>query len=200
MNRTAAVACLIVGFALAAVPSIAQPPPDTMWTQTLGGPSHEYCYHIRQTVDGGYIIAGSKHFDDPYGRQLCLIKTDSEGNVLWNQCFGVAEHDADGHCAQLTDDGGYIIVGSVYENLDGLPFGLVIKTDSEGIVLWSQVWGEYFVSHYDFYWVEQSSDGGYIITGNSGINYKAGLWKLDSEGNLLWSHIYEYPISSGECV
>ncbi|MDD5530621.1 MAG: T9SS type A sorting domain-containing protein [bacterium] len=80
---------------------------DTLWTKTFGGGSG---YSVRQTSDGGFIIAGGGY----------LIKTDSSGDTLWTKGFG-------GCCVEQTADGGYIITGSnggIY----------LIKTDSVGNV------------------------------------------------------------------
>ena len=52
------------------------------WSQTFGGNNEDYSYSVQQTLDGGYIIVGTKdantigNDDDIY-----LIKTDGNGNV-----------------------------------------------------------------------------------------------------------------------
>lgn len=55
---------------------------DTVWTRTLGGPGRETGADVEQTVDGGYIVAGTS---DSAGGSVLLIKTDSLGRV------GIAE-------------------------------------------------------------------------------------------------------------
>jgi hypothetical protein len=54
---------------------------DTVWTRTFGGPYVDEALSVRQTSDGGYIVAG---YTWPYGsdeRDVYLIKTDAMGNV-----------------------------------------------------------------------------------------------------------------------
>ena len=82
----------------------------------------------------------------------------------WEQTFGGA-NDEVGWDVQNTDDGGYIVVGSIgsisnYENDIYL-----IKTDQNGQELWSQTFGgagdEVGRS------IQKTDDGGYIIVGSS---------------------------------
>jgi hypothetical protein len=57
---------------------------DTVWTSVLPGSGREQAADVRQTADGGYVIAGTS---DSAGGSVLLIKTDSLGLVP----YGVAE-------------------------------------------------------------------------------------------------------------
>lgn len=80
------------------------------WNKTFGGSFNEWGFSVRQTEDSGFMIVGNT---ESYGSGNCdawLIKTDSEGNEVWERTFGGKGTDG-GHSAQETIDG-YIILGS----------------------------------------------------------------------------------------
>lgn len=90
------------------IPLFAQAP-DTLWTKTYGRPDRDEGLCVQQTSDSGYIIAGGvTHFNNDVN--VHLIKTDINGNLLWEKSIGGMEYD-EGNCVRETFDGGYIIAG-----------------------------------------------------------------------------------------
>jgi len=146
------------------------------WNQTFGGIGNDLGLSVQQTTDGGYIITGSTYSGGN------LIKTDSQGDSLWTKTYGPGP----GYLVQQTTDGGYIITG--YTNGDSLQNGdvFLIKTDGNGDSLWTQTYGDTDLEQ--GFSVQQTTDGGYIITGrkcssgNSGCNIY--LIKTNSQGNI----------------
>jgi hypothetical protein len=157
---------------------IEQQPKGETFVKTFGGPDRDVGYSVQQTTDGGYIITGVKDEYVGEGGDVWLIKTDSTGNKEWDKTFGGTNEDI-GYCVQQTTDGGYIISG-IYDVDINKGHICLIKTDSAGILVWEKTYGEMFHSSEDRSFVQQTTDGGYIIVG--------GWWliKTDSDGNMEW--------------
>jgi len=167
---------------------------NEMWNRTFGGSEGDGGFSVQQTNDdNGYIVVGVTWSFSTGWADVWLIKTDSHGNEMWNRTFAVLENDV-GWSVQQTSDRGYIITGFTGESHDIYGDVLLIKTNEDGEKLWVKTFGG---KDGDVgYFVEQTSDEGYIVTGQTysfgSGNYDSDLWliKTDSNGNLLWDKTY----------
>lgn len=161
---------------------------DTIWTQTYGVHDGEYRdqgYSVQQTSDGGYIVVGETWYPGTPAWEIdvYLIKTDANGDTLWTRLYDRIERTDVGRSVQQTADGGYIVAG--YTSLISVNYDMyLIKTDSNGDTLWTQTYGG---PERDEAWdVQQTEDGGYIITGRTD-SYGAGgrdLWLVKTEPDI----------------
>jgi len=164
---------------------------NLQWQKTLGGSNFDCGWSIEQTADGGYIIAGgTESFGDPVG-DVYLVKTDPNGNMQWQKALGGNSFDR-GRSVQQTADGGYIIAGVTESFGAGRRDVYLIKTDPNGNSQWEKTFGG---SDWDWaYSVQQTSDGGYIITGET-YSFGAGqndvyLIKTDPNGDSQWEKAF----------
>jgi hypothetical protein len=171
--------------------ALAQEPGDTLWTRTYGGTDWDYANSVRQTSDGGYIIAGSSWSLGAGNYDYYLVKTDANGDTLWTRTYGGSLAD---ECSSVrqTSDGGYILAGNTSSFGAGDADLYVVKTDADGDTLWTRTYGG---GAYDYGSdVQQTSDGGYIIAAGTysfgGSDLDPWLVKMDASGDTLWTRLY----------
>ena len=167
---------------------IAQVPPDTEWTRTYGSAFDDYGYSIYTTMDKGYIIAGALGSAHLGYFDALLLKTDSLGNTIWVDTLGDPSYPEKVYSVIQTGDSGFVSVG--YYNSPSDVW--LIKIDKSGNLLWQKGFGG--ADEDKGYYIKQTSDKGYIITGYT-FSYGAGnsdvyLLKTDSLGNVLWEKTY----------
>lgn len=91
---------------------------NEIWNKLIGdeGVGNTF-WHIMEDVDGGYIMAGDTHLggDPPRGNVIhagLIIKTDSDGSVVWQHVFGPGQYEqVSFNSGALLPDGGYVITG-----------------------------------------------------------------------------------------
>lgn len=181
---------------------------NIQWQKCYGGPGQETSHSLQLTNDGGYIIGAyvtadggdiAGHHGNNNANDVWIVKTDSNGNMEWQKCYGGSQSD-DITSVIPTTDGGYIFSASVlstdgdvncahYSNQDIW----LVKIDNDGNIEWQSCAGGNYGEVPDA--LLQSRDGGYII---AGIEYSDDLpgthgpggdgWvvKFDSNGNIEW--------------
>ncbi len=151
------------------------------WNKTYGGKGNDYANSVQQTSDGGYILAGRRN-----SGIVWLVKTDPFGTQEWNKTY---DGIGDATSIQQTTDGGYIFTGMTTSFGAGSYDAWLVKTDSKGGSEWNKTFGG---TSYDFTSsVQQTSDDGYILTGQTSgtmgaSGEEAWLIKTDSTGNKVW--------------
>lgn len=161
---------------------------QTIFQKTIGGNQNDYAYSVAQTIDGGYIISGYTKVTNPV-EDIYLVKTNSLGDTLWTKIYdGTGIERA--YCGIQTSDGGYVLTGQGSfgtSNIDAF----LLKTDSIGNISWIKSYGGTLgdVGKY----VQQTSDGGYIIVGNTITNPGSIshilLIRTNGVGDTLWTKI-----------
>ncbi|UCD13827.1 MAG: hypothetical protein JSW60_09785, partial [Thermoplasmatales archaeon] len=170
------------------------------WNKTYGGTGNEVCMGM-QPADGGYIFVGYVEPEKIFDKAYCwLVKTDADGNKLWDKPIKGTGHSG-GRSIRQTPDGGYIIAGETKG------FGLVlgqmfiyvggdmwlVKTDADGNKTWEKSFGRIILE--DGGWdVELTDEGGYIVAGFTkgfgssikqfpGVPIFSKIWVVETDAN-----------------
>jgi hypothetical protein len=143
-------------------------------------------FSITQTLDGGYALSGFSNFD------MCILKTDSSGNVQWCKLFGLS--NSTDYPLELIQNpnGEFFLVGQGTDDLTSDMHAFILKTDSTGTLIWDKIittgsFAPVYASHCSF-----TNDDGIIVTGSYTINsvVKLLMMKIDSSGNTMWTRCY----------
>src|SRR5688572_5186885 len=185
---------------------------NKLWDKTFGGSNYEFLNSLQQTLDGGYIlggnsvsgISGDKTQPSYQGSSdYWILKLDAGGNKLWDKTFG--GNSTEGLSSiQQTIDGGYFLGGGSWSGISGDKSQAsqggydywVVKLNALGNKTWDKTFGgnddDLFISS------QQTSDGGYILSGYSDSNisgdksqnskgtYDYWVIKLNNNGNKIW--------------
>ncbi len=183
------------------------------WQNTIGGDGFDLLFSIQQTADGGYIlggfsssnISGDKTENALGNEDYWVVKLNATGAIQWQNTIGGNGID-ELNSIQLTADGGYILGGSSNSNISGdkteNSLGeedyWVIKLNAAGVIQWQNTIGGNFEEQ--FYSLQQTADGGYIIGGYSDSNisgdktenclgwYDFWVIKLNATGSIQWQN------------
>jgi len=162
----------------------------TTWSKTYGGSGLDIGYAVRQTSDGGFIVAGVTDLGTGNG-DLYFIKTKANGDTLFTKIIGGTGIDRASSIEETTD-GSFIIGGYTTSFGAGGNDFYLLKLAANGSLLWSKTYGGTESDMGSF--VRQTSDGGYIFVGNT-MSFGAGAYdvyliKTDLNGNLSWAKTY----------
>jgi hypothetical protein len=161
---------------------------ETLWTRTYGGQDDDAALSARVTRGGGIIMAGWTKSYGIGGTDIYLVKTDSNGNQLWDHTYGGTLDDT-ARCIRQTTDGGYIICGSTCSfGSDSGAFDIyVIKTDSSGDTAWTYTYGG--ILNDGASGICQTTDSNFVLTGWTATpdgNHNIYIEKIDQSGQSMW--------------
>ncbi|UCF12247.1 MAG: hypothetical protein JSW06_09420 [Thermoplasmatales archaeon] len=170
---------------------------NTEWLKIYDDPSLGYHTCIQETTDGGFIVTGEVYYDNStVDWDVLLMKTDSTGNVEWQKIHRYSEYGDNAYAVRQTPiDGGYILCGRMATGPGSQDADLlVIKTDSNGNILWDNTYGGELWEWCQSNDILLASDGGYYFLGETS-SFGAGsrdIWliKTDADGNMEWNKTY----------
>jgi hypothetical protein len=152
------------------------PAGDIQWQKTLGGTGSDYAQAVRQTYDGGYIVAGGSNSADGDitaavgAGDYWVVKLSATGAITWQQSLGSAADDA-ANAIEVTSDGGYIVAGWVsagsgdVTGARGQADYWLVKLSAGGTMQWQKCMGS--IGNENAYSVSEAATGEYIVAGYS---------------------------------
>lgn len=190
---------------------------NIVWQNDIGGTYLDYGKAIRETSDGGFIVAGQSSSGISYDKTVDLhgtpsgnydawiLKLDATGNIIWQKDYGGTGNEYVSDIIQTTD-GGYLLgvestsgaSGDKSEALMGTSDNWIVKLDASGNIEWENTIGGDGIDQVGR--VVQTSDGNYVVAGNSSsgisgdkteasnINNDYWIYKLDLSGNIIWQN------------
>ena len=140
-----------------------------------------------QTHDGGYLVVGCQWLHSGHSGDVWLIRTDADGNIVWEKTYGGSGWD-EACSAEQTRDGGYIVTGFFSTSGGSIPVWL-LKTDANGDLEWERTFGRGWCEGRS---VQQTRDGGYVVAAIPDENSVGAVWliKTDADGNATWTRTF----------
>ncbi len=133
------------------------------WITTYGGNEIDLANSVIVDSYGNIVIAGKTNSFGAGGYDVYVIKTDQDGNLIWENTFGGAEEDYGVDIVEA-DDGGYTIAGVTNSFGDNPSNVILINTDFNGYVDWTKIHGTSY-SIYGLYGFDKRYNGGYLLSG-----------------------------------
>ncbi len=159
-----------------------------MWSKTYGWENIDVIRSIRILPDSGYIMAGFTNSKGNGAYDGWLMRTNKNGDTLWNSFFGGTDWDLFYDVYQ-TYDSGFVLTGGTWSFGNGAEDLWVVKTDKNGQLLWSKTYGG----------TKQDQGRGVIETRDSliavaGFSYSQSdtlgdswILRMDQNGDTLWT-------------
>jgi hypothetical protein len=145
-----------------------------------------------EVLGGGTVGCGSgNNCPEGSGIQCALVeKVNATGALEWARVYKAAANGSAIRTIRQTRDGGLIAAGTIL-GADNVPGGLVLKLDSLGNVQWTRSIGPAGSTQVLLNDVQQTSDGGYVVTGDLETPRGSALVvKLDASGNIVWERSF----------
>ena len=157
------------------------------WSQQYGGPESETGKRVLYYKGIGFYVAG---FSSSFGAgdfDAYLLKTDLNGNKIWEKNYGKVNNWERINDAVIASDSGIVMVGETLNMNSGNSDILIIKTDRNGDTLWTkQIGGEGIdIANTIVKKGENFLIGGEWYIEDSLVN-KGFIIEIDPLGTILW--------------
>ena len=144
------------------------------FVKAFGGAQEEFAYSFQNTDNNGFVVAGRTFSVGVGGWDSYITRMNANGDTLWFKTYGNTQYD-EFQDVDTTSDGGFIAVGHTWTNdLAGNVY--VVRTDSNGTVIWSKEFGGLTGLSDKGYSIRETSDGGFIVCGTTATYGSGRTW------------------------
>ncbi len=156
------------------------------------GPGWTEAYDIRETANGGLVVAGTTQPGTVQrGYDAWILKLDAAGNPLWQRIYGGPEDDG-ADAIRPIPDGGFLVAGTTNSFGAGGADAWLLALDSDGIIKWQKAYGG--AGNDSASSLLLTEDGGFLVTGHtSSFGLEGGEpWaiRLEPSGDVVWQMAY----------
>lgn len=143
---------------------------------------------VRQTPDGGYILAGLSEMNSS-ASQNRIVKVNDQGIIQWSSSYTTVGSYSWATNIELAAGGGYFVEGYRTNPVTYAREIYLQRLDANGNQLWLNIYPQSQISTKG----DATDDGGYIQIGyfdNASIQDTISIIKTDASGNLQWLRKY----------
>ena len=169
---------------------------QTVWQKPYGGNGNGGVRSLIVLNNGELVATGYTNNEDAgfvfiaYGQGF-LMKTDADGNVLWDHVLQLPQ----GTKVRQESNGGLAVLSTIELEATGVQNVSITRTDSEGQVVATYTYGEnHNIQAFDF---DLTTDGGFIFgghtTGYGTVNWDFALTRVAADGTALWTRTFGQP-------
>jgi hypothetical protein len=160
---------------------------NTKWQKTYGGSDWDFGYSVKQTGDGGFLLAGQTYSYGSGNGDAYLIRTNKNGDTLWTHTYGGPGYDV-ANTILNEGDSVYILAGATTSFGKGDTSMLILQLDTNGTVKNTKTLGSSLCNV--AYSIVATPDKGYVLIGSMdslrpGTRSQTVI-KTDHSGNFQW--------------
>jgi gliding motility-associated-like protein len=151
-------------------------------------------HSVIKSSDGSFVIAGQTTSFGQGGSDFFLIKSDVDGNIIWQNTYGSTGNESGTSiCVAETIDMGFVIVGGTTGFSSNVMDLIIVKVDQFGNLNWTRKYNTATDSEHGR-GVLVAQNGDIIVSGSDNAdNFGSGdgvVLRVDNNGNLVWSKVY----------
>ena len=165
------------------------PQGEELWSRSYGQAGDNFCCGVVE-CPGGDLAFGGTSFTEDEQRLFRLIRTDPDGEVLWDSTYGYPEGQL---CDAVlcTSEGNFLLGGSITGYTEDPKVIVLAMVDEEGGLIWMERFGRHVNDAVNS--LAETPEGDFLAAGSSqgpeGTD-QAYIMKFSGSGEEIWTVYY----------